>query len=243
MRCALVASLLVSVGALSPFDRFASEVVAPRFFAWFSSSQAVSDLHQKHVDSETVQHMVKGSPLASAPDEKKLDFARSAAGAAVADFMRLEQRNIGGWKVERIVEAAGDPYDATAERERLQREATSEKVVVFSFIDCPWCLLAKERLAAIAQSDAEPWLSPNDLRIVELEDLGRDGKRLRAALALATGRTSMPSIWVGGKCIGGYTDGDMPEGDPALCVEASAGLEGLTEDGPGRLRELLQQQD
>ena len=50
--------------------------------------------------------MIKGSPLADAPDAA-IDFARSAGGKAVADFMALEQQNIGDWKVDRIVEAAG----------------------------------------------------------------------------------------------------------------------------------------
>ena len=53
------------------------------------------------------------------------------------------------------------------------------------------------------------------LRIVELEELGLEGKRLRAACALATGRTSMPNIFVGGRSIGGFTDG-FADGGAAL---------------------------
>ena len=68
--------------------------------------------------------------------------------------------------------------------------------------------------------------------MVELEDLGKEGKRLRGAIALASGRTSMPSIWVGGRCIGGYTDGDMALAkEPALCYLDSPGLEEMVRSG------------
>lgn len=192
-------------------------------------------MHRKHIEGDAVLHMLKGTPMAAAPDELKLKFARSSAGAAVATFMKREQQNIGGWKVDRIVEAAGADFDPATERARLVREAATNPIVVFSFIDCPWCLLAKERLRAVEESVVEAWLPPGSVRVVELEDLGRDGKRLRAALALATGRTSLPSIFVGGRCVGGYTDGD-PAGDAALCHAGAPGLEALDAD---ELRQLM----
>ena len=45
---------------------------------------------------------------------------------------------------------------------------------------------------------------------VELEERGREGKELRAAIALATGRTSMPAIFVGGRSLGGSTHSRNP---------------------------------
>jgi len=230
----LILSECPATWALSPLDQFISEVAAPRFFAWFTLSDGVAELHQKHVSSSSVQHMIKGSPLASAPDSAKLDFARSKAGAAVASFMKAEQRNIGSWKVDRIVEAAGPGFDAAAERRELLRRVAANRVVVFSFVDCPWCLLAKERLAAVAQSGR---LGADELAVTELEDLGPSGKRLRAAIALATGRTSMPSVWIDGRCVGGYTDGEMPAGEPELCFESADGLEAL--EGSGQLEAIL----
>ena len=235
MRFAM-ACLFTAVAA-NPLQRFATDIVAPKFFAWFASSEGMAKLHQEHVDSPIVRHMIKGSVLASAPDDAKLDFARSSAGAAVADFMRLEQQHIGQWKIERIVEAAGPSFDAPSARAQLMSEGISSKVVVYSFVDCPWCLLAKERLMAVAQADSVPWLTTDDVSVIELEDLGQDGKSLRAALALTTGRTSMPSVWLNGRCVGGWTDGDMPAGEVGLCLDASPGFEELS-DG-NRMRELL----
>ena len=45
------------------------------------------------------------------------------------------------------------------------------------------------------------------LQIIELEDLAWEGKELRAAIGLSTGRTSMPAIFINGEGIGGFTDG------------------------------------
>ena len=210
---------------------FSLEQFAPKFFEWFSKSEAVAKVHAKHVKSETVSHMMKGTPLASAPASAKLDFARGRGGEAVAEFMRMEQKHIGTWKVKKIVEAAGADFDADKAHSRLLQEIASQPVVMFSFVDCPWCLLAKETLRSIEASPVEPLLPDGGLRVVELEDLGRDGKALRAAISLATGRTSMPSIWIGGRCVGGHTDGDMPGGDAALCLLSSPGLEEMVRSG------------
>lgn len=100
----------------------------------------------------------------------------------------------------------------------------------------PWCLAAKTLLLD------ELALPPEAVRVVELEELGRQGKALRAAAALATGRTSMPNVFVGGRSVGGYTDGFTPGerlGEPSLCVADAPGLQPLHESG--RLERLLSQ--
>ena len=52
--------------------------------------------------------------------------------------MALEQQHIGDWKVERIVEAAGEGFEASAARAALVDAVGAHPVVVFSFVDCPW---------------------------------------------------------------------------------------------------------
>ena len=54
------------------------------FFEWFSASDGVAALHKKHIEGDVALHMLKGTPMAAAPDSLKLDFARSGAGQAVA---------------------------------------------------------------------------------------------------------------------------------------------------------------
>ena len=99
--------------------------------------------------------------------------------------------------------------------------------MLFSFVDCPWCVAARSLLDERQLSERT--------RVVELEDLGRRGKALRAALALATGRTSLPNVFVGGRSVGGFTDG-YADADPRLCdatlCDLSAdGLKALDEAG------------
>ncbi len=148
--------------------------------------------------------------------------------------MAKEQELLGDWKIDKIVEAAGSEFDEETSHENLIRILLNEyyddcddgdgrslddssssliigskrtpKVTLFSFVDCPWCLLAKQLLQ---EEEYQSLLLDNDdaLQIIELEDLGREGKHLRASIALATGRTSMPACFINGKSVGGYTDG------------------------------------
>ena len=37
----------------------------------------------------------------------------------------------------------------------------------------------------------------------------KDGLALRTELAQITGRTSVPSVWIGGEFVGGYNDGGL----------------------------------
>lgn len=95
-----------------------------------------------------------------------------------------------------IVERAAGVYDAAEEDERLERLARASGCVVFAFSACPFCRRARETLDAagahytVYNLDEEPW-----------------GPPLRARLGRLTSRTSLPSIWMGGECIGGLNDG------------------------------------
>ena len=126
-----------------------------------------------------------------------------------------------------MIEAAGPDFDAAAAEAELRALAASADVVLFSFVDCPWCVAARSLLDERRLTERT--------RVVELEDLGRRGKALRAALALATGRTSLPNVFVGGRSVGGFTDG-YADADPRLCdatlCDLSAdGLKALDEAG------------
>ena len=231
---------------------------------WFKNSEMAASKHAEHVAGDGVQHMMKGTLFAKAPDSLKLKFVNDGAGRLMSEFMRREQAELGEWKVEKIVEAAGPSFDRRAGLQELRETARSAPVVVLSFVDCewrrrveptarqstrlthlsvltwlcagPWCLAAKTLLLD------ELALPPEAVRVVELEELGRQGKALRAAAALATGRTSMPNVFVGGRSVGGYTDGFTPGerlGEPSLCVADAPGLQPLHESG--RLEGLLSQ--
>ena len=58
----------------------------------------------------------------------------------------------------------------------------------------------KKALKLIAETGAQP-------KIVRLDDPWSEGNPKRAALGRLTGKSSVPSIWVGGEYIGGCDDG------------------------------------
>ena len=187
-------------------------IIQTKVLQWFKNSDLVAKLHAEHIASPQVQHMMKSTQLVKAPDNDKVRFAESFMGRLVSDAMAKEQQMLGKWKVQKIIEAATPAtgvFEVEAGHEYLLEVIGKAPVTLISFVDCPWCLLAKKLLKE------EPYRldgnfdddSDKILQIVELEDLGWKGKELRASIALATGRTSMPACFIGGLSIGGYTDG------------------------------------
>eukprot|EP00629_Pelagomonadales_sp_RCC1024_P017357 CAMPEP_0119283206 /NCGR_PEP_ID=MMETSP1329-20130426/28113_1 /TAXON_ID=114041 /ORGANISM="Genus nov. species nov., Strain RCC1024" /LENGTH=332 /DNA_ID=CAMNT_0007283873 /DNA_START=148 /DNA_END=1143 /DNA_ORIENTATION=+ len=174
----------------SVLERF----VIRRLLDWFRDSELVEEQHAAHVAAPAVTHLLKGTPFVDAPDDQKVSFSNSYVGRLVARVVKEEGEYLRDWKVEKILEAAGE-YDAAAAAEDLRAEAAKAPIVMFSFEDCPWCVAAKELLEA---DYAGQYVD------VALEPLGVRGKALRAAVADATGRTSMPAVFVRGEAIGGY---------------------------------------
>mmetsp|Transcript_31304 Transcript_31304/g.58047 ORF Transcript_31304/g.58047 Transcript_31304/m.58047 type:complete len:275 (-) Transcript_31304:450-1274(-) len=194
----IIASLL-----LAPYHTAYAWSFEKAAINWVKSSTLFADLHQQHVSSNQVRHMMKSTPLVNAPDEAKMEFANGPFGRMVAAMMESEQKLLGDWKLQKIVEAAGVDFDEDKAHEYLMDVIDRAPVTVFSFEDCPWCLLAEKLL------EDEYSLRHGDgiLQVVRLEELGREGKKLRAAVALSTGRTSMPACFIGNMSVGGYTDG------------------------------------
>eukprot|EP00578_Thalassiosira_sp_NH16_P020412 CAMPEP_0181093490 /NCGR_PEP_ID=MMETSP1071-20121207/9475_1 /TAXON_ID=35127 /ORGANISM="Thalassiosira sp., Strain NH16" /LENGTH=238 /DNA_ID=CAMNT_0023175731 /DNA_START=246 /DNA_END=962 /DNA_ORIENTATION=+ len=184
---------------------------------WVKSSQLFADLHREHVSSRQAVHMMKSTPLVDAPDEAKMDFANGPLERTVANMMESEQALLGDWKLGKIVEAAGEHFDETSSHLYLLEVLDRAPVTLVSFADCPWCLLAKK----LMEDEYQLINGDGTLQIIELEDLERDGKTLRAAIAIATGRTSMPACFVRGKSVGGYTDGFITNAAPDGDVEDS----------------------
>jgi len=91
---------------------------------------------------------------------------------------------------------AGD-YDEAEIIEFIQDQIDENKVVVFSFSTCPFCVKSKEALDILGVK----------FSAVEVDQMGIQGLAIRAELAQATGRTSMPNIFVKGVPIGGCNDG------------------------------------
>eukprot|EP00968_Pinguiococcus_pyrenoidosus_P020672 scaffold2506_cov236-Pinguiococcus_pyrenoidosus.AAC.2 len=92
---------------------------------------------------------------------------------------------------------AGD-FDEAATQKLIDQYISKNKVMMFSFTTCPFCLKAKAVLDAKGVT----------YKVVEL-DVDEQGSAIRALLGRSTGRTSMPSVWVGGQFVGGANDGGL----------------------------------
>eukprot|EP00873_Tetraselmis_striata_P016726 jgi/Tetstr1/436990/TSEL_025762.t1 len=97
----------------------------------------------------------------------------------------------------RLARLQAGGYDPALARAKMEGLIASEKVVVFSFSTCPFCVKAKGLLEELGVEYAA----------LELDEMGKEGYAIRAELAQDTGRTSMPNIWIDGQSIGGCNDG------------------------------------
>jgi len=121
----------------------------------------------------------------------------------------MTQARLGGFKQWTSELVAGD-FDVASVDARLDGLVAPRGVVMFSFTSCPFCKAAKEALDVQGAT----------YRVVELDTMP-EGAALRARLGARTGRTSVPSIWIGGEFIGGLNDGS-----PGLLpLQASGELE------------------
>lgn len=107
----------------------------------------------------------------------------------------FSQRRLGGLKLWAARQVAGE-FDADAVDARLDGLLDGSGVVLFSFTSCPFCKRAKELLTAKGAS----------FTCVELDEEA-DGAAMRVQLGVRTGRTSVPSCWIGAEYVGGMNDG------------------------------------
>lgn len=96
-----------------------------------------------------------------------------------------------------VADAIAGEYDRDAVTAEVQALASSAPMVLFTWESSPAC---KKALKLIAETGASP-------KIVRLDDPWSEGNVKRAALGRLTGKSSVPSIWIGGEYIGGCDDG------------------------------------
>jgi len=118
---------------------------------------------------------------------------------------------------------AGD-YDKKSVQDKISG-FTSEPCVVFAQVSCPYCKKAKELLSSVGAKykvslcpeegmqqlpcESLTLLSPTvpAPQVVEVDALGVEGYAIRVELNELTGRSSVPNIFIGGKPVGGFSDG------------------------------------
>lgn len=123
----------------------------------------------------------------------------SEGSSAANVFSELVASNPIGYRFKQWVAdiVAGD-YDEDDVSNTVETFIKGNNVAMFSFTTCPFCRRAKDALEENGVSH----------RAIELDELdGNKGNEIRAVLGKMTKRTSVPSIFVRGKYIGGCNDG------------------------------------
>ena len=129
--------------------------------------------------------------------------AWAEADSLAQQLSEVSQRFLGGFKQWAAEKVAGD-FDVTTVDAAIEGEISRGGVVVFAFASCPFCKKAKELLDD--KGATYSWV---------LLDEREDGAALRARLGARTGRTSVPSVWIAEKYVGGLNDG-LGEDAPGL---------------------------
>lgn len=125
-------------------------------------------------------------------------------------FSEIVSSNDIGYRFKQgVADLVAGEYDAEAVNEGITKfvGGGNEKggggrrrrvVAMYSFTTCPFCRKAKDYL----EEERIPY------EAIELDLLpGNEGNEIRAELGRKTGRTSVPSIFIGGDYIGGCNDG------------------------------------
>mmetsp|Transcript_5875 Transcript_5875/g.10164 ORF Transcript_5875/g.10164 Transcript_5875/m.10164 type:complete len:255 (+) Transcript_5875:22-786(+) len=103
-------------------------------------------------------------------------------------------------------------YDAASVKAELESIIKSAPCVMFTWEASPSCKKAVRAFDIVGA----------DVKYVRLDDPWDEGNVLRAELGKMVGRTSMPSIWMGGLYVGGY-DGGVSDEAPGLVDMAFKG--------------------
>jgi glutaredoxin 3 len=97
-----------------------------------------------------------------------------------------------------IAQKQAGEYDEVAVKKRVDSLIADNKVVMFSFVRCPFCIKAKSLLSDL--------IGPSGYVVVEV-DTDPQGKAIRYELSKITGRTSVPQIFIKREFVGGCNDG------------------------------------
>lgn len=123
----------------------------------------------------------------------------SESNSAANQFSELVATNPIGYRFKQwVADIVAGEFDEEAVTSRVNSFIDENKVAMFSFTTCPFCRRAKDFLDE----------KSIDYKALELDELqGNEGNQIRAVLGRRTKRTSVPSIFIGGKYIGGCNDG------------------------------------
>ncbi len=97
---------------------------------------------------------------------------------------------------------------ATNMKDFINKEVSASNVVVFSKSYCPYCKATKQLFQ-------KPEFKGVSVAVHEL-DRRADGDAIQATLLDLTGQRTVPSVWVGGKFLGGNSETQSAYGSGQL---------------------------
>ncbi|KAL3918557.1 MAG: hypothetical protein SGPRY_005971, partial [Prymnesium sp.] len=127
-------------------------------------------------------------------------------------YQLFQEGNTAGGFKQGIAEAIAGEYDRSGVESEVKELAASAPLVLFTWEASPAC---KKALKLLEITGAKP-------KVVRLDDPWSEGNPRRAALGRLTGKSSVPSIWIGGSYVGGCDDGPSDEA-PGLVTLAFRG--------------------
>mmetsp|Transcript_15277 Transcript_15277/g.41854 ORF Transcript_15277/g.41854 Transcript_15277/m.41854 type:complete len:273 (+) Transcript_15277:12-830(+) len=168
--------------------------------------------------------------LAQAASADSVD-ADDSASSFVATPLRLASSAMGLLKPFFMFEAKlqAMDYNQAATRKALEAEAKSAPVVVYTYSLSPFSTEATRLLDSIGATYKEVVLAP------EWFLMSGSGAAKRAEFAEVFGRSSMPHIFIGGRSIGGLTEGTpglLPLYESGQLEPALKAVGALPEDNP-----------
>lgn len=104
--------------------------------------------------------------------------------------------------------ASSSTATTTNMKDFINSEVSASKVVIFSKSYCPYCMATKKLFQG-------PEFKGVSVAVHEL-DKRADGDSIQATLAELTGQRTVPSVWVGGKFLGGNSDTQSAYGSGQL---------------------------
>uniref|UniRef100_A0A7S2GQY4 Glutaredoxin domain-containing protein n=1 Tax=Helicotheca tamesis TaxID=374047 RepID=A0A7S2GQY4_9STRA len=96
-----------------------------------------------------------------------------------------------------VADVLAGEYDSAKTREELEELVASAPCVVFTWEASPFSQKALKYLD----------IAGADIKNIKLDEPWDKGNILRAELGKWTGKTSVPSVWIGGEYVGGFDEG------------------------------------
>lgn len=148
--------------------------------------------------------------IAGKASEKEMDLSATDQESFLSKMTAFLTQSPANAIKKQLANLQAGSYDQDAVKAEVQQAIDDNKVVVFSWSFCPFCVRAKELLdevGAVYTAIELDQMEGSDGSTNVLFTPGYKGNAYRAELAKMTDRTSMPNIFINGVSVGGCNDG------------------------------------